>query len=233
VTGFTPAIRAQIREGAMRSADVLVPILLAEFPDTETVIDVGCGEGWWTVAFATHSDRIRERGIAVGVDLDPPLVEGVVGAAFHSADLRRPLHEQDTFAKFDMAVSLEVAEHLPPERAEGFVADLCTLADVVVFSAAIPGQGGTGHLNEQWPGYWADLFAAHGYWTSGYMRWRIWDDDRVENWYRQNLLVAISDDLFARWRGEVEIEAMRRFQADCPPRHVVHPVLWDHYRGLS
>ena len=85
---------------------------------------------------------------------------------------------------------LEVAEHLPPERAESFIAELCELAPLVIFSAAIPGQGGINHLNEQWPDYWASLFWAFDYLVSGRFRYEIWELEQVENWYRQNLLIA-------------------------------------------
>lgn len=67
-------------------------------------------------------------------------------------DLTQPL---SLGRKFDLCVSMEVAEHLPPSRADSFVADLVGLAPVVLFSAAVPEQGGTNHLNEQWPDYGA------------------------------------------------------------------------------
>ena len=66
---------------------------------------------------------------------------------------------------------------------------MCKLSDVVLFSAAIPGQGGTHHLNERWPSYWANLFGSAGYDVLDVVRANIWDDARVEWWYRQNLLV--------------------------------------------
>lgn len=71
--------------------------------------------------------------------------------------------------------------------------DLCALAPVVLFSAAAPGQGGLGHVNEQWPAYWVERFERHGYRCSGALRWRFWCDDRVESWYRQNLLFATAE----------------------------------------
>ena len=89
------------------------------------------------------------------------------------------------------------------------------VAPVVLFSAAIPGQGGVGHKNEQWPDYWANRFATHGYSVSGALRWRIWNDDRVENWYRQNLLLAAADP------GKLPSVVFDT------PISVVHPVLWN------
>ena len=79
----------------------------------------------------------------------------------------------------------------------------------VIFSAAIPGQGGTGHLNEQFPAYWSKLFNENGFAVNSDFRFGIWNDDRIENWYRQNLMIA--------YRGEQMSE----------PLSVVHPVLYD------
>ncbi len=218
VTGFTPAIRDAIREGTQRSARVVVPMLLAEFPHVRRVVDVGCGEGWWAREFAARLAPLG--GAALGVDYD--VDDGQEpGLGFVHADLRAPFTVEDDLGPFDLAVSLEVAEHLPPERAAGFVADLCALAPIVAFSAAIPGQGGTGHLNEQPPDWWASAFAEHGYTASGYLRRRLWHDSRVENWYAQNLLIAVASEA---WNLMPDPAACL---ADHPPHYVIHPVLWD------
>jgi hypothetical protein len=136
---------------------------------------------------------------------------------FVAHDLEQPLPD---LGRHSLAVCLEVAEHLSPGRAQSFIADLCRLSDVVLFSAAIPGQGGTGHVNEQPPQYWAGLFEQQGYAVSGYLRWLIWDDDRVENWYRQNLLIA------AKNPGR-QHPGLLWGTAAAEPVHVVHPVLFD------
>ena len=189
-----------IRDGCQRSAEVVVP-LLVDLLAPSTVIDVGCGEGWWARTFQSYG--VAARGV------DGPDTIAMV-SPFTAHDLTEPLPE---LGAFDLAISLEVAEHLPPERAGGFVADLCRLAPTVVFSAAIPGQGGTGHVNEQWPGYWVDLFAGQGFRVDGSLRFDLWGDDRVENWYRQNLLLASVEPLPGLAYG--------------PVLPVVHPVLYD------
>lgn len=212
--GFYDTIRA----GCQASAAEVVPVVLAMMPWVKTVIDVGCGEGWWAQAFA-------DRGCAA-VGVDGAYVQGSpLGTGFLVHDLRKPLvgERWDAFDRFDLAVSLEVAEHLPPARADSFVADLCRLAPTVLFSAAIPGQGGTGHINEQWPAYWAERFAANGYQVSGALRWRFWDNARVENWYRQNLLVATRDPQL--------LGGLFSNTALAHPWPVVHPVLYDARRA--
>ena len=112
-----------------------------------------------------------------------------------------------------------MAEHLPASRASGFVHDLCAASDFVLFSAAIPGQGGQHHVNEQWPGYWADRFAAEGYAITGALRFRFWNTAGVEPWYRQNLLLAgrdpVPDDLWGLFHGE-----------GSDPLPLVHPLYW-------
>lgn len=196
-----------IRAGCQASAAVVVPLVMAELAP-RTVVDVGCGEGWWGRAFA-------ELGGCHVLGMDGPSGGTALPDQYVTVDLTYPFA---SLARADLAVALEVAEHLPPERADGFIEDLCTVAPLVLFSAAIPGQGGTGHLNEQWPAYWVERFNRNGFAVSGALRWQIWGDLRVENWYRQNLLVAARDPqryprLFATALAE--------------PWPVVHPVLFE------
>ena len=92
----------------------------------------------------------------------------------------------------DLAICLEVAEHLTPAAGARLVKTLCSVAPVVLFSAAIPAQGGTNHINEQWQSHWADEFAAHGFDCFDPIRPEIWNDRDVFPWYRQNILLFVS-----------------------------------------
>jgi hypothetical protein len=98
---------------------------------------------------------------------------------------------------FDLAICLEVAEHLPKQSAPGFIQSLARLAPVILFSAALPLQGGTHHVNEQWPAYWQDLFEKHGYRMLDLIRKEIWSKPEVQFWYRQNILLFVREDLVA------------------------------------
>ncbi len=179
-TDFTSTVYDTIASGCISSSEVVVPHLIgAAVPGglPFTVIDVGAGRGHWAAEFDRHGCDV------VAVDGDH-VADPVFPIAVH--DISRPL---PPLGEFQLAVSLEVAEHLPESRAAGFVADLCSLAPVVAFSAAIPHQTGPGHINCQWQSWWAGLFATHGYWPDTTIRSVIWDDDRVEPWYRQNLVI--------------------------------------------
>ncbi len=132
-------------------------------------------------------------------------------------DLTAPLELE---RHFDLAVCLEVAEHLPAERAETLVASLVSLAPVVLFSAAIPYQGGDDHVNEQWPEYWQQLFAKHDYLVVDCLRESLWRHKDVAPWYAQNLLVYVDRRRLADYPRLAE----RFAQAGEYPRlSLVHP----------
>jgi len=137
------------------SALAVVPRVMG-LTGARSVVDVGSGSGAW-------SRVCREVGVpeVVGVDsASAPDRFREHHTEFIEHDLAEPLRLE---RQFGLAICVEVAEHVPPERAPGLVADLTALAPVVLFSAAVPGQGGTGHLNEQWSEYWVALFEAEGW----------------------------------------------------------------------
>jgi SAM-dependent methyltransferase len=179
---YGDAFFAALTDGSLASARVVVPILL-EFVRPRRVVDVGCGRGEWLRAF-------RENGTPVVRGLDGAYVDPakllIDPADFTPTDLSRPFTVD---GRFDLAISLEVAEHLPPRAARGLVRALTAAAPLVLFSAAIPGQGGTSHVNLQWPEYWQGLFGERGYRRLDPIRPRIWRDRRVAIWYRQNLFL--------------------------------------------
>jgi SAM-dependent methyltransferase len=176
----------QIR-GARLSAEVVVPLVL-ELVGPRSVVDVGCGVGAWLAVFGEH-------GIADLLGVDGAFLDRwrllIPTESFVAHDLTTPLRLGRTF---DLAVCLEMAEHLPGEAAETLTATLTDLAPVVLFSAAPPGQGGVGHVNEQPPAYWQALFWRRGYVPVDVLRSQIWTDGRVEPWYSQNTLLYVRQD---------------------------------------
>ena len=170
-----------IQSGGVNSARKITPFLLSNL-QTKSVIDVGCGCGAWLKTF-------QEQGLTdlLGIDggwaKESFLLEK---KQFIETDLSKDfsLHRS-----FDLVVSLEVAEHLPEERAAGFVRDLTNLGEIVLFSAAIPGQGGVNHVNERPPTYWSNLFRDFGFFPCQFFRLLFWEENDVDWWYQQNLLV--------------------------------------------
>jgi SAM-dependent methyltransferase len=173
-----------IADGSLSSARATVPIVM-EHVNPTSVIDLGCGPGAWLRAFI-------DSGVTEVLGLDGPYVDIadlLVGEqTFRHYDLR---HRVTLERQFDLAMSIEVAEHLPRERASTFVDDLCALADTVLFSAAIPGQGGVGHINEQWQSYWVSLFADRGFAVQDVLRSRLWTNQDVAPCYSQNLFLFV------------------------------------------
>ena len=152
-----------------------------------SLLDVGCGAGTWLKAAI-------ELGIAdvfgvEGVELPPDKLH-VPAQKIQLRDLTRPWNLNK---RFDVAVCLEVAEHLDATTAPALINALVLHSDLIFFSAACPGQEGQHHVNCQWPEYWQDLFNERGYVCSDYPRWQIWDNPRIEPWYRQNTFVAQRD----------------------------------------
>jgi len=175
------------QERSRLAAQAIVPLAL-HATGARSVVDVGCGVGTWLAVCA-------EQGIEdyVGIDgyhVDADLLQ-IPRDHFQIADLREPLTFDRTY---DLALSVEVVEHLPPETSAAFVKQLTSAASSVLFSGAIPGQTGPGHINERWPSFWAELFAAHDYFPVDEIRPQVWSREDVVFWYRQNVLLYLRRD---------------------------------------
>jgi hypothetical protein len=179
------------RGGSLQSARVILP-RVRDIVRPTSVVDVGCGVGTWLSVWA-------EMGVQELLGLDGPWVDGstllIPQAQFRQWNLSERV---DVGRTFELAMSLEVAEHLDSRYARQFVHSVCKLAPIVLFSAAIPKQGGEHHVNEQWPMYWRDLFAEEGYVTLDPFRAGLLHDDSVDWWYRQNVFLMVRTDLHAQ-----------------------------------
>jgi SAM-dependent methyltransferase len=198
------------------SAEALVPLVI-DLVSPRSVVDVGCGSGVWLEEF-------RAAGIDDICGIDGPWVEPArllfPSEAFEAHDLTEPIYVD---RRYDLAVSLEVGEHLPAEAAATFVGSLTRLAPIVLFSAAIPGQRGTEHINEQWPDYWVQLFARSGYLAVDAVRAHIWDEPGVAPCYAQNTAVFCERATLDAHPGlrDAYTRAGERFPA------LVHPRLFE------
>jgi SAM-dependent methyltransferase len=169
-----------------RSAGKIIPLLLEQL-QPHSIIDVGCGPGHWLKAW-------EERGVADYLGIDGFHLESSAMLIEPDKFMQFDLQNISRLAlprKYDLALCLEVAEHLPESCAGDLVRFLVTHADVVLFSAAIPFQTGENHLNEQPPQYWSDLFGEYGFRFCDIFRERLWNDPDVNWWYRQNLFIAM------------------------------------------
>jgi SAM-dependent methyltransferase len=163
-----------------------------------SLLDVGCGMGTWLKA-AQEAGVTDVFGVD-GIELPPDRFH-VSKSLFSLQDLTKPWN---LGRRFDTALCLEVAEHLDRQFAAVLVGSLTTHSDCIVFSAACPGQGGQHHVNCQWPAYWQELFNERGYACSDAIRWKIWNDDRIEPWYRQNMFLARRDPVQAGKEPRIE-----------------------------
>ncbi|PMB53174.1 hypothetical protein CEN39_05900, partial [Fischerella thermalis CCMEE 5201] len=167
-----------------KAAKEIVPRII-DLLHPKSVVDVGCGLGSWLSVF-------EDFGIKDIVGIDGNYVNRslmyINEDKFIPYDLKKPL---ELNRKFDLVISLEVAEHLPENAAEPFIKSLVSLGDFILFSAAIPNQGGQDHVNERWPNYWQNLFRNFGFELYDCIRLHIWDNQNIEYWYRQNIFLAV------------------------------------------
>lgn len=212
---YDAAYHAELEAGSVRSAQALVPRVL-ELIRPRSVVDVGCGSGAWAAEAAAA-------GVEDVFGIDGPWVEPetllIAEKKFLAADIGAAL---DLGRRFDLAFCLEVAEHLPESAARQFVANLSGLSPVILFSAAIPGQGGEGHVHEAYPSRWSKEFGRSGYECHDVFRGEIWDDQRIEYWYRQNVVLFIE-------RGHLDTRAdlqERLLGLVHRPSDLVHPDLF-------
>lgn len=195
------------------AARKVVP-LVAELLSPTSVLDVGAGTCGWIAEWQRSGVRDVLGVDGAYVEVDQLKVEP---QHFRAADLSQPL---DLGRTFDLVQTLEVAEHLDHELAGQFVDSLVRHGDTVLFSAAIPGQGGTHHVNEQWPSYWIRLFADAGLTCFDVLRSRVWTDAEIPSYYRQNLL------LFSR-------RSLTHLATGSAPVDIVHPEFWEGSRDVA
>jgi|KBSMisStandDraft_5_1062788.scaffolds.fasta_scaffold547981_2 hypothetical protein len=175
-----------IDAGSRRSARAVASILLPEMK-IASLLDVGAGHGAWAAEWLAAGVK---NVVAVDGDYVQPNQLAIPKKNFRAHDLSTPL---DLKKSFDLVQSLEVAEHLPEGKAELFVDNLIRHGDVILFSAAVPHQGGEHHVNEQPPEYWRRKFAARGYAAFDFVRPKLEGRSEVMPWYRFNSYVYANE----------------------------------------
>lgn len=186
---------------------VALPIVLASLDKRpSSLLDIGCGTGTWLAAAKTAGIDDVQGVDGIAVPLDQLAVDR---SLIRIHDLRQSLA---LGRRFDVVLCLEVAEHLDEASGDRLVKSLVQHADAIVFSAACPHQRGQHHVNCQWPVYWQERFNRHGFACDDAVRRLLWNEPRVEVWYRQNMFIAKRS---SRAGSEDRLAA------------VVHPDLWD------
>lgn len=181
----------------------IIPLIIQWLSPT-SIVDFGCGEGKWLREVLEQNGAIDILGID-GSYVNKERLK-IPKGKFIAADLRRSIFLK---RKFDLAISTEVAEHLEEIYSDVFIDNIVRSSDNILFSAAVPGQGGTNHINEQWQSYWIQKFEKRGYYCDYSVRNYFWNKVEIKSWRKQNLL------FFSKNR--------RRIAPDNELLNVVHP----------
>jgi 2-polyprenyl-3-methyl-5-hydroxy-6-metoxy-1,4-benzoquinol methylase len=168
------------RDAYRRLGDVFHEIVGAQ-----TAYEFGCGVG-------SQTERLRELGWTIdGCDGSPHAIE--------QADPPGSVRPIDLTAAvmFDprpCVICTETAEHIAEEHAPMIVRNIAACArDVIIFSAAPPGQEWPGHINLQPIGYWLTKFRAHGWDNSEaetrHLQTRMWQTEAQHMYCKDNFHV--------------------------------------------
>lgn len=194
------------------SAKTILSIIFELIPQIQSVLDVGCGVGTW---------------LKVSKELGASSCFGYEGEWFDKKNLvvEEEFVSLVNFEKLqinktvDLLINLEVAEHLNEKCAEAFIGELVKASSYILFSAAIKGQGGNHHYNEQWQSYWMSLFEKFGFVAIDCIRPKIWEDKNIPFWYKQNIFFYVK-------KGDVaKLNFINPSAASIP--NIVHPELFE------
>jgi len=201
-------------DGSLRSANEILRLLWKIYSPS-SVVDFGCGKGTWLYAAEILGVK-RLKGFDGDWAKDGIISKNIDFATCNLEELN--VKEE----KYDLAISVEVAEHLKRGSEKNFIKNLCHASDVIIFSAAIPNQGGTNHINENPQSFWIKLFKEEGFDCFDYFRPLIWKNDTIEWWYRQNIFLFIRQGESIPFDLKM-IESQKEGIYD-----IVHPVIYEY-----
>lgn len=146
------------------------------------ILDFGAGLGQWGVGKKNY----------IGIDYRAPKESLLIDPEnYVDWDLRTPLNGLP-LPKAEIALCLETAEHIEENYADILVDNIvssCTKEATIIFSAAVPSQGGNNHCNEQFQSYWGEKFAKRGFWPVNSYLPEIRGNKNIKSWYRQNVVI--------------------------------------------
>lgn len=216
-TTYNDEFFSNLEKGSLEAAKVIMPLVL-KITSIKSIVDIGCGVGTWLCA--ANSLGITDFDGYDGDYVDRSKLYVDV-ARFHAVNLAE---EFSLDRRYDVALSLEVAEHLPSSKTDDFIGKLTDAAPIVVFSAAIPGQGGTSHINERWQDAWRKSFAKRDYQAIDYLRPLIRGNPSVPWWYQQNIMIYCHPSISFRENAAQAVPADISLD-------LVHPDLYDQKRN--
>lgn len=195
------------------TAELVLDFFIKTF-NSKSIIDFGCGTGIWLAVAENKVDKV------LGIDgdyIDKNMLQ-ISEKDFLTFDLEY-IDDLEIHEHFDLAISLEVAEHISRDKAETFCRKIMEVSDVIIFSAAIPGQGGVHHVNEQWPHFWQSIFEKYGYSCIDCVRDILWNDEYIPTYYKQNMLCFVNSEIMDRGGAQ-----LLQNQVKCGSRlDCVHP----------
>lgn len=165
-----------------RDPEIIMKCII-EWIKPKTIVDFGCGEGLWLSIAKKLDNNISVQGFD-GEYIDRNRLKISIND-FVASDLSQKILIKE---KFDLAISTEVAEHIEEKYCDNFIDNITSASDFILFSAAIPGQCGVNHVNEQWQSYWINKFERRGYFVDLSIRNYFWSEIGITSWRKQNLL---------------------------------------------
>jgi len=175
-------------DAKLKSVEIVLDEVFKILPRCNSAVDFGCATGTWLKGLETYGITDIRGYDGKWVDQSKLLIPK---ESFFEADFDKPITID---RKFDLAISIEVGEHLQESSAASFIENITKSADFVLFSAAIPHQGGENHVNEQWPAYWNAKFNHFGFVCVDSIRRKLWNNYDVIDFHRQNILLFVNEN---------------------------------------
>jgi len=162
----------------------MIPEIIRLF-DPKSIVDIGCWIG--TFLHCCKESWITNILWIDGSWVDKELLSKYLSThEFIEWDLGKRIQLEK---KYDLVLSLEVAEHIHRDSADIFVSNLVSVWEIIIFSAAIPWQWGQNHINEQWSSYWENKFSQHNYIMHDVLKPLFWNNPKIDWWYKQNIVL--------------------------------------------
>ena len=184
---YSPEFFLAIDEKSRESARAIIPVLQRLIP-FRSALDLGSGSGAW-IQELNRLGVSETKGVDISRYANPLEMQNERLEFF---DIRKKL---ELNRKYDIVFCLEVAEHLEKIYADVLIENLIRHSDIIVFSAAQPGQGGLNHINEQPLFYWIEKFNKYNYGAFDIIRPLIAKNIAIAPWYRYNTILFCNREL--------------------------------------